>query len=927
MVRKIFTLLIVIAAFAPVFADTYTYSDYQDFKGAVTGDDLTPQPGDEFILADGTYSKKGTITIEGVHGTEENPIIIRAESIGGVVFTEALAFDLRVCSHIIIQGFNFELTTKSNVFKLQACNNVRITQNTLDGATETVFDEDGDRESAVWISIQGKWDDDVTLSHHNHVDHNVFKNKSTLGNIIKVDGTNETQVSQYDVIEYNYFKNVGPRADNEMEAIRIGWSAMSESDGYCTVQYNLFEECSGDPEIISVKCNKNYILNNTFRRCAGTLSLRHGNGSIVDGNFFLGEGYTESYVEGYPDSGDNGSGGVRFYGQDHVITNNYFEGLTGTKWDAPITLTYGDADAGGGLTNHHRIENAIIANNTLVNNTYGIEIGYDNSGKYSKPPRNVVIAYNIVSGSENSLVNYINEASEITWIDNILHATGTAVIGEGASFTGFTSDEAIEVDPNLVEGALTYEASASTPTYTPASAEVGSIETDIDGEERTFPTNYGADHYIDGGTKVNRPLNASDVGPAVGEYIYVSKTVVSVDKGESESAVAISANVDWKASSAEDWITIAPETGSADGSFVITIAENTTGVDRVGSVSVESTNGTEGTITETIVVNQSAVYDPVLTLSNYAVSISADSYEEVVDIVSNLSWTAISAEDWITVDPAAGENDGSITVKVAENESVAERVGSIVVSDGGVNAKTITVTQAGYVGPEVKIDIVSVEASTEQAPSNIADNVFDNILENRWSAEGDDVYIDLNLGAVYEVSFLKVGLYKGSERVTFIDIQTSEDGVNFVDAAMGLVTPLTSDDYAIFDFDDIDAQYVRVLAHGTSTDAEPDINAPTGLWNSFTEFEVWGLDDGTTSVVEVPANISAGLYPNPSQGNFVLANCEGADIKIFNTMGNVVYAKSNIGLNETVNTQLASGVYLVFIQLNEKQETLKLVIE
>ncbi|MEL6824276.1 MAG: chondroitinase-B domain-containing protein, partial [Calditrichota bacterium] len=41
---------------------------------------------------------------------------------------------------------------------------------------------------------------------------------------------------------------------------------------------------------MSVKTCDNIIRYNTFRRSKGTLSLRHGNRNVVDGNFFLGEG-------------------------------------------------------------------------------------------------------------------------------------------------------------------------------------------------------------------------------------------------------------------------------------------------------------------------------------------------------------------------------------------------------------------------------------------------------------------------------------------------------------------------------------------------------------------------------------------------------------------------------------------------------------
>ncbi|MEO0875758.1 MAG: chondroitinase-B domain-containing protein, partial [Bacteroidota bacterium] len=51
---------------------------------------------------------------------------------------------------------------------------------------------------------------------------------------------------------------------------------MSLSSGYTIVEHNLFEDCDGDPEIVSVKSCDNIIRHNTFLASYGTLSLRHG---------------------------------------------------------------------------------------------------------------------------------------------------------------------------------------------------------------------------------------------------------------------------------------------------------------------------------------------------------------------------------------------------------------------------------------------------------------------------------------------------------------------------------------------------------------------------------------------------------------------------------------------------------------------------
>src|SRR5690606_3503188 len=220
-----------------------------------------------------------------------------------------------------------------------------------------------------WIVIGGTYNLTEPESFNNRIDHNIFEEKHKPGNFITIDGSPEPNAksSQFDRIDHNYFKNIGPRVENEMEAVRIGWSEMSLSSGYTIVEHNLFENCDGDPEIISVKTCDNIIRNNTFISCQGSLVLRHGNRNVVEGNFFIG-------------NKKNGTGGVRFYGDDHKIFNNYFEGLTGTTWDAAITVTNGDADyPSSNLSKHFRPRRTVIAFNTMINNDHNIEIGYTNN--------------------------------------------------------------------------------------------------------------------------------------------------------------------------------------------------------------------------------------------------------------------------------------------------------------------------------------------------------------------------------------------------------------------------------------------------------------------------------------------------------------------------------------------------------------------
>ena len=491
---------------ATTFAQVYV-SDSEDLQDYVNA----ASPGDVFIVPDGTYNDFES-SFSGI-GTAANPIIVKAETTGGVTLTGESHFVFKKAAHIILQGFVFDAQSEETLVKLEGSNNIRITQNVFELETT---------ESIKWVFIGGIWDDHAFefTSHHNRIDHNVFQNKNTPGHYITVDGTNDGdedfRQSQYDRIDHNYFRNNGPRAANEQESIRIGWSEMSQSSGFTTVEFNLFEDCDGDPEIVSVKSCDNTIRHNTFKGCYGTLSLRHGNRNRVEGNYFFGNDKPNSTF-----TNSNGSmstiytGGIRIYGTDHVIVNNYMEGLKGTRWDAPITLTQGDAIDGSStsLSKHFRAERVTIAYNTLVNNTHGIEIGFDNNGNYNKSLKDITIANNIVTGSENSLIAYMdgnNNDGAITWSNNIFYPTGNATLTSDNSI--FSSNEINVLDPLLIYDGTVWKSTTASPTkeFTISNLE---IDTDIDGHDRPSSSTVGADHFsLD--AVLYPPLTVADVGPS-----------------------------------------------------------------------------------------------------------------------------------------------------------------------------------------------------------------------------------------------------------------------------------------------------------------------------------------------------------------------------------------------------------------------------
>ncbi|HKY73794.1 MAG TPA: polysaccharide lyase 6 family protein, partial [Patescibacteria group bacterium] len=265
-------------------------------------------PGDHIILADGSYdttewleSHSAETLLIRAKGTEQAPIVIAAKTVGSAEIKGPAGFRVSDASYVIIQGFKFTHSQDNSgssddiAIQCENCKNVRFTRNYFSLTTTTNIQSD-------WLGITS------VESANNRIDHNTFANKQTLGVFVFILGS-DGDMSRHNKIDHNYFHNQFNPGGNGGECLRIGNSVLAQKNAYATVEYNLFEKCNGDMESVTVKSSSNLIRSNTFRDNHGSLTLRHGNNNTVEGNFFL-----------------FGENGIRIYGHDHKIINNYLEG-------------------------------------------------------------------------------------------------------------------------------------------------------------------------------------------------------------------------------------------------------------------------------------------------------------------------------------------------------------------------------------------------------------------------------------------------------------------------------------------------------------------------------------------------------------------------------------------------------------------------
>jgi poly(beta-D-mannuronate) lyase len=373
--------------------------------------------GDEIVLANGVWNNFEILFK--AKGTEKAPVTLRAETPGKVVLSGLS--NLRLSGeYLVVSGLVFKdgYTPTGEVISFKQdddnlANHSRVTQVVIDN-----FSNPEKFEQDKWVAMYGK---------HNRFDHNNLVGKRNAGVTMAVRLPNENSQQNYHRIDHNYF---GPRpvlGSNGGETLRIGTSHFSLTDSFTTIENNYFDRCNGEVEIISNKSGKNRILNNVFFESRGTLTLRHGNGNLVEGNIFFGNGVDHT-------------GGIRVINRDQIIRNNYMEGLTGYRFGSGFTIMNGVPNST--INRYHQVDNALIENNTIVNVEH-IHFAAGSDAERSAAPINSKFQNNLIFNNKNTDgISIFDDISGVKFNDNILSDGIKPSIESGFNVTSFNMQRA-----------------------------------------------------------------------------------------------------------------------------------------------------------------------------------------------------------------------------------------------------------------------------------------------------------------------------------------------------------------------------------------------------------------------------------------------------------------------------------------------------
>ena len=342
-------------------------------------------PGDNIIWKNGVYADVKIDFNPASKGTLANPIYLKAETPGKVIFTGSSQL-LLDGTGLQAAGFLYQGTStldKGDVLSFSV-NAIHCRISNCAVINYTPIDV---MVNNNWISVQGRF---------NEVDHCYFSGKTNQGPYLVVrykkevgyvDGS-DLAPSTFHHIHHNYFGYRTLPTDNGGEDMRIGDSFTSFTHGFNIIEYNYFEDHRLEAEVISNKSWDNIYRFNTFISNDGQMVLRHGQKCFVYGNYFDGK------------NGRNTSGGIRIINANQTVFNNYIVNAEGSNKDPSkggIVIMSGLQ--GSPLNGYYPADNAIVAFNTMVNcETPVLKIGYGNRSKGLPliAPQNLFILNNLI---------------------------------------------------------------------------------------------------------------------------------------------------------------------------------------------------------------------------------------------------------------------------------------------------------------------------------------------------------------------------------------------------------------------------------------------------------------------------------------------------------------------------------------------------
>lgn len=201
----------------------------------------------------------------------------------------------------------------------------------------------------------------------------------------------------------------------------------------------------------------------------------------------------------------------------------------------------------------------------------------------------------------------------------------------------------------------------------------------------------------------------------------------TVASGGTET-VMIESNTSWHVEYVPSWIEVTPSSGTGNGQVLITVSNYTEIAERTGVIII-----TPDVIDypERIIMKQAGLLGSDSTSMHF--TDKANSL--YLSIYTELDWTALPSDSWITLDANSGSGNAQIKVSVTENTADTVRTGYVTVMADGKQIKISVIQQGKYLNVSSSaLDFTSRGGSTQVTLKS----------NDSWTATASDSWITLS---------------------------------------------------------------------------------------------------------------------------------------------------------------------------------------
>lgn len=194
----------------------------------------------------------------------------------------------------------------------------------------------------------------------------------------------------------------------------------------------------------------------------------------------------------------------------------------------------------------------------------------------------------------------------------------------------------------------------------------------------TTTTTYWVSQFVNGCKSSRTPILVNVTSPT----LTVSLAFQNVPYTSGAFSVGVQSNVAFTASSNVSWLTIS---GQSSTGFMANFTTNTNAIARNGVITI-----TAGGITRTVNVTQDAQTSVNVSTNSLSLANAANS-QTTLNVVANATWAASGVPADLTLTPASGSGNATVTVKAnTQNPTANPRIFTF-----NIAGNTVTVTQAG----------------------------------------------------------------------------------------------------------------------------------------------------------------------------------------------------------------------------------------